>query len=210
MYLNAILLSLLFFLGEVLNSQTFKGGFIGGFTASQVDGDSYAGFDKLGLHGGVFVSTEFSNYWGLQMEIKYTGRGARKKTSVDDPSIYKLSLNYIDIPVFLWLNFKEKITLEGGLVTGYLFYIRGEDSNGLLPQEFINEFKKFDYCWLLGFRYNINSYIAAGLRYSYSLFSISKAKNTDGKYGIIANIFNYTTGDYNNYLTFSLFLKILK
>jgi len=192
------------------NAQRFNGGLIGGLTASQVDGDSYAGFDKLGLQGGVYVFTRFSELWGLQMEIKYTGRGARKKTSVDDPSIYKLSLNYIDIPLIVWLNYNEKIKFEGGFLTGYLFHISGEDSNGKIPTEYINEFKKFDYCWLLGLRYNINKKFSVGIRYSYSLFSISKAKNNDGKYGIIANIFNYTTGDYNNYLTLQLFYNILK
>lgn len=63
----------------LLQSQNFKGGLIGGLTASQVDGDSYAGFDKLGIHGGVFVNTGFSELWGFQLEIKYAGRGARKK-----------------------------------------------------------------------------------------------------------------------------------
>lgn len=210
MFRYIILYIFILFSPVLLKSQNFRGGLIGGLTASQVDGDSYAGFDKVGVHGGVFVNTGFSNLWGFQLEIKYTGRGARKKNSVEDPSIYKLSLNYIDLPLFLWLNYKEKITIEGGFLTGYLFYIKGEDSNGPLPSENINNFKKFDYCWLLGFRYNLNDYLSFGIRYSYSLFSISKVKNNDGKYGIIANLFNYTTGDYNNYLTFSLFFRILK
>lgn len=187
--------------------QRFNGGIFGGISASQVDGDSYAGFDKVGLHGGVFVNTFFSEKVGAQMEIKYTGRGARKKTSESDPSIYKLSLHYIDIPVMLNFIVQKKIIIEAGLIPGYLFASGGEDSGGRLDSDFLVDFKKFDFNWLLGLRYKVNDNISAGIRYSYSFFSIRDYTNSGLNYSAIANIFGYTTGDYNNYLVLGVYYQ---
>ncbi len=48
------------------------------FTATQVDGDTYGGYNKAGFQGGVFVNTRLSDLFSAQLEIKYTGKGARK------------------------------------------------------------------------------------------------------------------------------------
>ncbi len=190
-----------------LSAQRFNGGILAGISASQVDGDSYAGFDKLGLQGGVFVNTMFTNNLGVQMEIKYTGKGARKKTSESDPEIYKLTLHYIDIPVLLKITAQKKIIFEAGLVPSYLFGSAGEDSGGKLPKDFLVTFNKFDLSWLLGFRYNINEKFSAGIRYSYSFTSIRDYENKGVNYSWIANLFGYTTGDYNNYITLGLYYQ---
>ncbi len=187
--------------------QRFGGGILGGVSASQVDGDSYAGFDKVGLQGGVFVNTFFSDKFGVQMEIKYTGRGARKKTTEEDPSVYKLSLHYIDIPLMLNFIVQKKFILEAGLVPGYLFASAGEDNGGKLPKDYLVDFKKVDLDWLLGFRYKITDNLSAGIRYSYSLFSIRDYVNSSSNYSVIANLFGYSTGDYNNYLTMGVYYQ---
>jgi len=205
--MKKIVFVLLAFVSINAYSQRFNGGILAGVTASQVDGDSYAGFDKLGLLGGVFVNTTLVNNIGAQIEIKYTGRGARKKTSEEDPDIYKVSLHYIDIPVMLNLTVKEKIVTEAGLVTGYLFAASGEDNGGKLPAESLAEFNKFDIAWLIGFRYKITDNISAGMRYSYSLRSVRDYANTAANYSWIGNLFGYNIGDYNNYLTFGLYFQ---
>lgn len=183
----------------LVNGQRFDGGILAGISASQVDGDSYAGFDKVGLQGGVFVATSFTDTWGAQMEIKYTGKGARKE--IQNIEIYKLSLNYIDIPILLTLTFKEKFIGEAGLVPGYLFsasgYLNGEGN--------VQDFKKFDLSWLLGFRYRLTDNLSLGVRYSYSFISIRNYTNNSSNYGFVANLFGYNTGDYNNYLTFGAY-----
>ncbi|MBN2612287.1 MAG: PorT family protein [Bacteroidales bacterium] len=207
MYKRTLILSvaILFSLPLIVTSQTFSGGVLGGVSASQVDGDSYAGFDKVGLHGGVFVRTSFTNKMGMQMEIKYTGRGARKKTSETDPVVYQLSLHYIDIPLMMNFTARQKFIFEAGLVPGYLFALSGEDSGGKIDSEQLGEFKKFDLGWLLGFRYQFTDKVSAGIRYSYSLFSILDSESSNAKYGMIANLFGYNTGDYSNYLSMGVY-----
>ena len=43
-----------------------------GINASQVQGDDYTGFNKLGLSGGAFIDIRNpDNYWGIRLEMHY-------------------------------------------------------------------------------------------------------------------------------------------
>lgn len=205
--MHKLVIAIILFCPFMLHAQRFNGGVLLGLTASQVDGDSYAGFDKVGLQGGVFVNTFFSRYAGVQMEIKYTGRGARKKTTEEDPVVYKLSLHYIDIPVMMLFEMKKKFIAEAGFVTGYLFTAGGKDSGGKIGKDYLVDFNKVDLDWLLGMRYKVNDKLSAGIRYAYSLFSITDIPHDNPSYGVIANLFGYNTGDYNNYLSFGVYYQ---
>jgi len=185
-------------------SQTFHGGLVFGFTASQVDGDSYAGFDKAGLQGGVFVNTALTSYLDAQLEIKYTGRGARNPASEDNTGFYKLSLHYIDLPVLLALKIKQFGSVELGLVPGYLFAAQGEDDDGKLPEEYLVEFKKFDLGTLVGIDINILPKLSLNLRYSYSILSIRDIDTAGAYYSWFGQLFGNSGGDFNNYLSFGI------
>lgn len=198
--MKKIFLFALIIISFCMNAQRFNGGILAGISASQVDGDSYAGYDKVGLQGGVFVSTSFTDIFGAQMEIKYTAKGARKEA--DNVEIYKLSLNYIDIPLLATFTFKEKFIAEAGLVPGYLFSSKGDLLTG---PGITTGFKKFDLSWLIGFRYRFSDHLSFGARSSYSLASIREYNNTSSNYSFIGNLFGYSTGDYNNYLTFGAY-----
>jgi hypothetical protein len=189
-----------------LSAQRFGGGLLAGITASQVDGDSYSGYNKIGLQGGVFVNTAFKKNFGAQMEIRYAGRGAQKITTTDDTEVYKLALHYIDLPLMATYTLKKKIIFDLGIVPGYLFAKGGEDNNGKLPQEFLVDFKRVDIAWLVGVNYRITNNLKVNLRYSYSLWSIND-NDTTGFYSWIGNIFGYRTGDYNNYLTLGIYYQ---
>jgi hypothetical protein len=189
------------------SAQRFNGGLLAGVCASQVDGDTYGGFDKVGLQGGVFVNTKFTKNWGAQMEIKYNGKGARKKTSESDPETYSLTLHYIDLPLMINLTVQKKFIFDAGFVPGYLFAKNGEKDGIKMSGNEISAFKKVDLSWLIGFNYKINDNFIANIRYSYSLFSIRDYETVDANYSFVANIFGYTNGDYNNYLTMGIYYQ---
>ena len=175
-----------------LYAQRFHGGLLLGFNASQVDGDTYAGYDKFGLMGGAFVYTHLSEMLDIQMEIKYMGKGARKRTSTDNLTVYKSNLNYIEIPILLKLKTKNKIGVEGGFGFGYLFSYSEEDAYGVLPSKAATQFKPFELCTIVGLNYQLNSKYTVDLRYSYSLFSIV------GRPEIANPYFRIGHGVYNN------------
>lgn len=189
-------------------TQTFHGGILLGLTASQVDGDSYAGFNKAGFQGGVFVNTLFGTFTGAQFEIKYSGRGAQKPVSSDDPEVYKLSLHYIDLPVMFNLIIRERFITEAGLVPGYMFSAGGEDSGGRLTEDRLVDFHKFDLGTLLGLRFKIGQKFSVSARYSYSLLSIRDIETAGAYYSWFGSLIGYRTGDYNNYLSFGLYYEV--
>jgi opacity protein-like surface antigen len=205
--MKKFLIIVLFAVPVMISAQRFNGGVLVGICASQVDGDTYAGFDKVGLQGGVFVNTKFTKAWGAQMEIKYNGKGARKKTSESDPETYSLTLHYIDLPLMVNFTIQDKFIIDAGFVPGYLFAKNGEEDGIKFSDEEIRAFKKVDLSWLLGLNYKITDNFIVNIRYSYSLFSIRDYENVNANYGIIAQIFGYTNGDYNNFLTMGIYYQ---
>src|SRR5688572_11278489 len=90
-------------------SQQFKAGLLGGIVTSQVDGDTYAGYNKAGLFGGAFVSKRISpeSRWTALFEITYIQKGSRKVPHPDrgDYVDYKLKLDYAEVPLLLKYDF---------------------------------------------------------------------------------------------------------
>lgn len=201
-------LVILLFSGSELLSQPFHGGITAGFTASQIDGDSYSGYSKPGLQAGVFVSAELLQWLDARMEIKYTSRGARNLADDNNTGSYLLGLHYIDIPVMASLKYRKIGALELGLVPGYLFKAAGEDDAGKLPDEYLVNFRKFDLGLLVGAEINILQNLAVNMRYSYSIFSIRDLESAGSYYSWFGKIFGHSKGDFNNYLSLGISYRI--
>ena len=83
----------------------FDGGPVVGFNASQVQGDDYTGFNKLGLSGGAFIDIRNpENYWGIRLEMHYAEKGSRFGDPEVGNTTIELRMNYIDIPILLDVN----------------------------------------------------------------------------------------------------------
>lgn len=187
-----------------VRSQTFHGGILAGLTASQVDGDTYAGYDKAGFQGGVFISKGLTRYLDARFEIKYVGRGARNPASTDNTGAYKLGLHYIDLPVMLSARIKQYGSVELGLIPGYLFAIRGEEDNGVLTPEDKATYHKFDLGTLVGANIRITTKFSLNFRYSYSILSIRDLESAGSYYSWFGKLFGHSRGDFNNYLSLAV------
>jgi opacity protein-like surface antigen len=192
-----ILVFLCLLTGSVIG-QKFNGGLLAGFSASQVDGDTYSGYNKIGAMGGVFVSAPIFPKVDAILEIKYMGKGAHKKSTENDPTLYTSKLRYIELPLILRFINKTKIDWEVGSGVGYLFSHAEEDEYGEIPPSNSPKFKKLEINTMLGMGYNITQHWAARLRFSYSLFPIIKTY-TDSRY------YFYNRGAYNNLFSFGMF-----
>ena len=190
------------------DAQAFHGGVLAGFTATQVDGDTYGGYNKAGFQGGVFVNTRLSDLFNAQLEIKYTGKGARKPVTSTDPAVYNLTLHYIDVPVSVNVRVKQIGSAELGLVPAYLFAARGEDSGGPLPSDYLVTFKKFDLSFMMGINIKVFEKMKVNLRYTYSLLSIRPESYENGYYTWFGNLFGPKTGQYNNCLMAGLYYQL--
>ena len=81
--------------------QRFKAGIKLGLSSSQVDGDTYAGYNKAGIDGGIFVNGKLSEKWTGQLEMMYIQKGSKHTGNQDkgDYSYYLLQFNYLEVPV---------------------------------------------------------------------------------------------------------------
>lgn len=163
--------------GTNLYSQRFNAAVVGGLNASQIDGDLLAGFDKLGLTGGVKAVINFESVFDLNVEFLFTQRGSKPDifNPVYDPDI-KIHLNYIELPVYVslsdwWQEEGEyhKVAAHAGLSYGRLINARTTDY--FHPSEesldkLVPYFNDNDLSWLVGATYRMNTKWALTGRYT--------------------------------------------
>jgi len=157
--------------GSSLLGQQFNAGFFGGVTASQVDGDYYGGFNKLGLTAGLFVSREldFDIFW--QMEIKYVSRGAYENFGTTDPTIDKTVFRYIEIPLSVHYLYNDWFQVELGISPEVLLSYAHFDEYGKTDPSLYPENRKFGFSVFAGVCYWFVPSTGVSLRYTYSAIS---------------------------------------
>jgi len=188
-------LSLIFLLLAITSlnsfSQRFEGGLIGGFNATQVDGDLYKGYHKPGIALGAYVQTDLSRNVFAGMELKFMQKGSRNIDSLatDGQIKYIMRLNYVDLPIYLGFRTSERISLLVGVSPGYL--ISGTEYNdyGKFVEEDQNPFSELDLQVLLGFRVQITRRLFVDLRGAYSVLPI-RAQPGDALWYWKSNQFN--------------------
>ena len=172
------------------DAQVFNAGVIFGISATQVEGDGYAGYDKPGLIIGGYTNTKIAKNWFAQFEIYYIGKGSKKnaKPSKGDYHSFKLNLNYIEIPLDLRFRYK-KFIFETGLYYSALINYNMEDEFGKIPV--VNyPIKKYDFGGFIGFSYQLNNHISFNFRSKNSLLPFRNFENYDENIGIFNKLLN--------------------
>ena len=176
MKLKILLLSLLFLFSLPSFGQSFKAGLTAGLVASQVDGDNFGGYDKIGPYGGLMVAYPINDNLDIAMQISFIQKGSRKnaKPSEGDYDSYLMRLNYAEIPLYMHLNIaKERLYFEGGLTFAYLINAVEKDAYGVIQQATsVPDFRRFEMGILGGFVWMLNEKYSVGIRGQYSLIPI--------------------------------------
>jgi len=148
--------------------QQLNYGIYGGITASQVDGDAYRGFNKLGGTAGLFLNRhiEYNIYW--QAELKYVSRGVYKGPSDNDQTLYRSTYHYLEIPLSVHYLVQEKFIIEFGTSPEVLLGTAFEDESGTLNPEGYPDNRKFGLSVFAGVGYWFSDRMMAGLRYTNS------------------------------------------
>jgi hypothetical protein len=154
--------------------QKFNAGVFGGVTASQVDGDSYGGFNKLGMTAGAFVNRfiEYDIYW--QLEIKYVMRGVYEAPELNANFLYKSSYHYLEFPISVHYLFDEKIQGEIGISPEVLLFEKFWDQDGIMDPSSYPDNRRVGLSVFAGLQYWFASTFGIGLRYTYSAIPFRK------------------------------------
>lgn len=155
-------------LSPFIHGQNTNTGFYAGITASQVDGDAYKGFNKLGLIAGAFVNRhiEHSIYW--QLEAKYVIRGAYKGPGENDPTLYRSSYHYVEFPLSVHYLHDQKIQVEAGTSPEVLVKTIFSDQDGIIDPASYPDNRRFGLSVFGGIHYWLNATTGVGIRYTYS------------------------------------------
>lgn len=150
-----------------------------GANFSQVDGDSFYGYHKVGLHVGGIVYVHCTAKIGISMELTYTEKGSRGEQINESAAIgayvekYYMNLNYAEVPVTLHYKIK-KLDAEAGLAYARLInskeWILADRAVAIDPVR--NAFANTDISYILGIIVQAHKRIYAGIRFQYSALSI--------------------------------------
>jgi len=215
-FTTLILVTLFLFVTQHTFSQHIMGALNAGVNLSQVDGDEVYGFKKVGFNGGPSVIIPFgkNKHWSVTLELLYSQLGSNQKslysqtdTIRDSASAkyydgYRLSLNYVQIPVIV--HFTDKRIIAGGLgfqygqlvsVTEYEDY---NDSRGFVRTKttLSGPYSLGDLQVLADVRIRLYQGFWFDARYSYSMFSIRHREFQNPFFGN-----TWWRNQYNNVIT---------
>jgi len=188
----------------------FEGRLILGTNITQVDGDSYSGYHKLGLNTGGMVYIHLSHSIGASIELTYAQKGSRGAHVMESYYVgtyfdkYYLNLNYIELPVLLHWKQTALLDFEAGVsyaqLTGSKEWGLADVPVQIFPE--LNYFNSTDICYVGGATFRLNKHLYANLRMQYSIMPIRPWDRIPPHY------FVSYAGEYNNVVTLRLMYRL--
>lgn len=179
-----------------------------GLNACQIHGDSYSGYDKLGLFVGVSVNARLKEKIFGELGFYFSQKGAQRNEvpKNNDYRSYKVNLNYIDMPLSIYYKVNNFYSVMLGPSVAYL--IGSSEYINKLNMSSYSKFNKFEIGLNIGLTRKIKDNWFVELRCSNS---ITPVRN----YGLAATGIYYPNpvaryfnkGLYNNIL--SIFVTYL-
>lgn len=179
--------------------KVFEGGLTLGGVFSQVDGDTYFGYHKVGLSVGGIVYAHFSKIFGATLELQYAQKGSRGESVLESPSIgtyvtkYYMNINYVEVPLTLHAVI-YKVDAEAGLAYARLVkaneWILSDKNVTIDPER--SRFNATDLEYVFGIGGKVYKHFYANIRFQYSVNSIRPPERIPTNYGY-GNI-----GQFNN------------
>lgn len=189
---NRLLFMFLFFIPYFIEAQSFNSGMRIGIVGSQVDGDSYEGFNKAGLTGGIYVNHKIAEQFSLQMEMNYIQKGSRKPVDLNG-SFYLMRVNYLEVPLILHWHVNSMIDIFGGPSYAILLNSYEENEFGVYQGP---AFNSYEVAARIGLSYKLSDQWKVDGRYCNSITTIRPAPYSYSPY--------LEKGQYNRYVEIGL------
>jgi len=190
-YFAALALSLLLITAQTAGAQnpsdyyeevprTFFGGLVAGANFTQVDGDRFAGYHKIGLNAGAIMYANLAPHLAGSIEILFSQKGSRAHKAQESAgkafviTKYNINLNYAEVPIMLNYFDRRKSNIGAGFSVARLINSTetGEQTSGIKPEFDKYPFRKMDYNFIVGGNLHCWKGIYFNARFQYSLRSI--------------------------------------
>jgi len=173
-----------------------------GINGCQIHGDTYSGYDKVGLFSGIAVNAKLKEKLFFEIGFYFSQKGAQRNEvpKNNDYRSYKVILNYIDLPLSLYYKINNNYSVMAGPSLAYL--ISSKEYINKTNMSAYSKFNKFEMGVNIGLTRKIKDNWLVELRCSNSITPVRS-------YGIaatgivypnpVARFFN--KGLYNNILS---------
>jgi len=189
----------------ITDAQRILGGISVGMNLTQLDGDEYYGFHKIGLNAGPMVILPFgkNKKWSVSMELLYSQKGSHHGGNTDSTT-YNFKLDYLEIPVLV--HFTDKKIISGGVGFSYGQLVNQKETFNNQPIDTsyyvqpITGLSKSDISVIADLQIRLWNRLWANLRYQYTIVSLREVQVTDP-----TNRANtWTRNQFNNVITIRL------
>ncbi|MCK9202938.1 MAG: porin family protein [Saccharofermentanaceae bacterium] len=169
-----LLLAAFFFPVQKSYSQRVLGAVSVGMNLTQVDGDEFYGFHKIGLNVGPQVILPFGpkKNWSVSLELLYSQKGSYHKGETDSTT-YRLKQDYAEVP--LLLHFTDKNVISAGVGVSYGQLVNFKETFGGKPIDSTyfaqptSGMSNFDISVIADLQVRLWQKLWAGVRYQYSM-----------------------------------------
>ena len=156
-----------------LQAQNVGGGLLIAGVASQIDGDAWGGYNKLGYSLGGFAWYDFNDRISLMPEITINHRGSREVIE----AYGQYNLNVIDVPLLLRYRLlgapqEKSLLFEAGPSANILFGAKGGFGDNRL--DLMDNFNRLGISANLGATGFLGRHFAVFGRWTYSLTNLNQ------------------------------------
>lgn len=161
-----------------IDSPRFKGGLRFGFNASQINGDYSAGYNKVGLYGGIQAQARLNQKNYLSTGIVFSQRGSAPGL-INSATAWAIKLNFVEVPLVFhitdWAVAGGYSRMHAGIGLNYSRLIGAKAV--LVPGFSGNEvyFAVDNVNWLAEATYFVNKNFGFGARYSRAINKLYNA-----------------------------------
>lgn len=165
--------------------RTFYGGLLAGVNFTQVDGDRYAGYHKIGANVGGIMYAQLMEHLAASIEILFSQKGSRAHFAQESTNQtfyinkYNIRLNYAEVPLQLNYFDRRKSHFGAGFSLSRLISVNeNAETNPVTIQDFTKyPFRKMDYNFIAGGSLHLWQGLFLNVRFQYSLRSIRAKEN---------------------------------
>ena len=161
------------------DDRIFYGSLESGANFSQVDGDGFSGYHKVGIAGVASVLVKPFSLLGISLGIGYEQKGSLEKSIQEFNTVpalfeYRLHFQYASLPLLVHLFLPGRLYYSAGVSYNRLISA-DESADANFPIKIspdLYPFKKQDWCGIAGITYRIGKGFFIAGQYQYTVGSI--------------------------------------
>ncbi len=172
----------------------------------QIHGDNASGYHKLGLFAGTAINARLNDRFSLELGFYFSQKGSRRNPTKDDPTYFRIHLNYLDMPLSLRIAANQKYFITLGPSIAYL--ISSSVNYNYADYSDRNKFNSYEVGLNIGLGRKVSSKLDVEVRCSNSITPVLS-------YGVASTVFYpnpvarfFNKGLYSNMLTVLLSYKL--